>query len=111
MVSLNVTTVVSPDTGGAILFSDNPPYKTGQTITITAAASQNYKFSHWEGDLSGTEVSKQLDLSNSDIEVVAYLYTIRALCSTEHCTIQGARDRPKRVYFYDGRTGRKMHIW
>ena len=71
LVSLNVTTAVSPDIGGTILFSDSPPYKAGQNITITAVAAPNYKFSHWEGALTGLEVSKQLVLSNN-IEVVAF---------------------------------------
>jgi hypothetical protein len=54
-----------PIEGGEIVFSDNPPYETGQNITITAVAAPNYKFSHWEGGLTGSEVSKQLIFSNN----------------------------------------------
>ena len=71
LVLLNVTTAVSPVSGGTIIFSDKPPYKSGQTISITAVAAPNYKFSHWEGDLTGSEVSKQLILTD-DFDVVAF---------------------------------------
>ena len=67
----NVISTSVPIEGGEIVFSDNPPYETGQNITITAVAAPNYKFSHWEGALTGLEVSKQLVLSNN-IEVVAF---------------------------------------
>ena len=59
----NVISTSVPIEGGEIVFSDNPPYETGQNITITAVAAPNYKFSHWEGALTGLEVSKQLVLS------------------------------------------------
>ena len=73
LVSLNVTTAVSPDIGGTILFSDSPPYKAGQTITITAVAAPNYKFSHWEGGLTGEQPSKLLALESNISATAVFL--------------------------------------
>ncbi|CAI8212840.1 MAG: Uncharacterised protein [SAR116 cluster bacterium] len=56
---------VSPIDGGSILLSESPPFYKDSQISITAVPASNYKFSHWTGDLNGTEESQSL-LINSD---------------------------------------------
>ena len=56
---------VSPVDGGSILLSESPPFYKDSQISITAVPASNYKFSHWTGDLNGTEESQSL-LINSD---------------------------------------------
>lgn len=109
LVSLNVTTAVSPDIGGTILFSDSPPYKAGQTITITAVAAPNYKFSHWEGGLTGSEVSKQLILSNN-IEAVAFFIPLERFAQ-QNIVLYKEQGIDQSGYIFMMENGQKMLIW
>ena len=71
--NVNVTAQVSPLSAGAVLFSDAPPYIEGQSITITAVAAPNFKFSHWLGDISGEEPSKLLALDSNISATAVFL--------------------------------------
>ena len=63
---------VEPVDGGSI--SLNPPagvYENGTIVTVTAAANTGYKFDHWSGDISGSDLSKEVTI-DSDKTVVAH---------------------------------------
>lgn len=72
-ININVTAQISPQSAGEVLFSDVPPYIEGQTITITAVAAPNFKFSHWLGDLTGEEPSKLLALDSNISATAVFL--------------------------------------
>ncbi|HMB00154.1 MAG TPA: alpha/beta hydrolase, partial [Spirochaetota bacterium] len=48
------------------------PYALFDSVTLYASGSNNYIFDHWEGFLSGSEVSKTFYITNNNMTAVAY---------------------------------------
>lgn len=61
---------ITVEGSGTVDVSNPPPYYANDLVTLTATPAQGYTFSHWEGDLSGSEVQKQITIEG-DIEVTA----------------------------------------
>jgi uncharacterized repeat protein (TIGR02543 family) len=71
-----LTVHVSPDGGGRVTL--DPPeygYNVATEVTLTAVANEGYVFSHWSGDLSGSE-NPTIILVNCDKEVTAHFTQI-----------------------------------
>ncbi len=60
-LSLTITTVGS----GSVSTDPNPPYTSGQTVTLTAKADQGWIFNHWSGDLSGSNNPTTLTITSN----------------------------------------------
>ena len=56
-----VTAAASPTDGGSVtLDPSQPDYSLNQTVSAVASPSEGYVFSHWSGDLSGTDSTASL---------------------------------------------------
>ncbi len=104
-----LTFEVNPQQAGTVnLNPSGRVYVKGTTVTITAVASDGYKFSHWSGDISGTQnpVSVVIDsdkhivanfsvdistddkpqilsINLEDNQVISGAYTIEIVCSDD----------------------------
>jgi uncharacterized lipoprotein YehR (DUF1307 family) len=57
-ITYSLTVSVSPEGKGTVTLDPSPPdegYVVGTEVTLTAAASEGYKFDQWSGSLSGSE--------------------------------------------------------
>ncbi|MCW1953287.1 MAG: aryl-sulfate sulfotransferase [Flavobacteriia bacterium] len=79
---LSISFEVSPPESGTVLTSDSGPFIKGAVVALTAVPYQNFKFSHWEGDISGEEDTQSIivDANKSFIAVFRPLDTF----ATEH---------------------------
>ncbi|HEC82824.1 MAG TPA: hypothetical protein ENI53_02950, partial [Thermoplasmatales archaeon] len=64
-----LTVTVNPPNAGTVN-PDGGTYNAGEIVTITAQANNNYIFSHWSGDASGTATTIQITM-NSNKNIVA----------------------------------------
>ena len=63
---------VDPSGSGSVLLDPaGGTYEDGTIVTVTAAANTGYKFDHWSGDISGSDLSKEVTM-DSDKTVVAH---------------------------------------
>lgn len=92
------TTVVG--SGAIEIDPSSPPYFDGQTLTLTAAPAENWLFTGWEGDLSGTEISVSVELTRA-LEVTATF--VRGWELTVQTTGEGSVEwAPERGLYEDG---------
>jgi hypothetical protein len=66
-----LTITIEPNNGGSVTTVPNPPYYYGDVVTLTAVENLGYRFSHWEGDLTGDENPKTITM-NSNKTVIAH---------------------------------------
>ncbi|HUA87150.1 MAG TPA: IPT/TIG domain-containing protein [Bryobacteraceae bacterium] len=80
-LAYQLTMVSNPAAGGTFTVTPASPsgyFLTGTAVTVAAAANNGYKFSHWEGALSGTLASGSLSMSSpqtvqADFATVPYI--------------------------------------
>jgi hypothetical protein len=69
-----LTVSIDPLAGGTVTLEPSQPaegYTDGTQVTLTATASEGYKFDHWGGALSGSENPTTISVASAT-EVTAY---------------------------------------
>jgi len=82
-----LTTSVYPEGAGRISPSGGT-YVEGDTVTLHAYSTLNYKFDHWGGDASGTSSAVTITMDSNKTVIAYYEYTPPAIY-TLTCTIYG----------------------
>jgi len=80
-------TSVSPEGAGRVSPSGGT-YVEGDTVTLHAYSTLNYKFDHWGGDASGTSSTVTITMDSNKTVIAYYEYTPPAIY-TLSCTIYG----------------------
>ena len=79
-----VGVTVLPSGGGSVVLSPNQSdYTTNQLVSVTASPNDRYVFSHWQGDLTGTNpiMTLAMDRSKTITAVFNPLLTIQQMFS------------------------------
>ena len=62
--SYSITVTVTPSGDGTVTANPTGPYHYGDTVTLTAAPNSGYSFSAWSGDLTGSETTKTVTVTD-----------------------------------------------
>ncbi len=66
----------------------NESYIAGTLVTLTAEAESGYQFDHWEGDITGTDISVTVAM-NSDKKITAVFIKIPVVEYTLNVSVEG----------------------